>query len=148
VIHFATTRRVFPMPVSKAKRASSPFRLSKLVGFAITTQPAKAKVFYSELLGFRFVKDDGFALVFDAHGTMLRISKLKQFSPAQFTVLGWEVEDIEAAVAELARRGAVFERYPGMPQDKNAICTFPGEARVAWFKDPDGNVLSISEHNQ
>ena len=135
------------MPASKAKKASS-FRLSKLVGFAITTQPEKAKAFYTGLLGFRFVKDDGFALVFDAHGTMLRISKLKQFSPAQFTVLGWQVEDIEAAVAELVRRGAVFERYPGMPQDKNAICTFPGEARVAWFKDPDGNVLSISEHNK
>ena len=58
------------------------------------------------------------------------------------------MEDIEAAVAELVRRGVVFERYPGMPQDKSGICTFPGEARVAWFKDPDGNVLSVSQHNK
>ena len=133
------------MPAPKPQKAST-FRLSKIVGFTITTQPEKAKAFYTKTLGFPFVKDDGFALVFDAHGTMLRISKLKQFTPAQFTVLGWEVEDIEAAVAELVRRGVVFERYPGMPQDTNAICTFPGEARVAWFKDPDGNVLSLSQH--
>src|SRR5580765_2323384 len=78
----------FPMPASKVQKASS-LRLSKLIGFAITTQPEKAKTFYSKVLGFRFVKDDGFALVFDAHGTMLRISKLKQFTPAEFTVLGW-----------------------------------------------------------
>jgi len=135
------------MPVSKAQKAST-FRLSKLIGFAITTQPEKAKAFYSKTLGFRFVKDDGFAFVFDAHGTMLRISKLKQFTPLRFTVWGWEVEDIESAVAELARRGVTFERNEGLPQDKNAICTFPGEARVAWFQDPDGNVLSLSQHNK
>src|SRR5215468_9484459 len=108
------------MPVSKAQKTST-FRLSKLIGFAITTQPEKAKAFYRKTLGFRFVNDDGFALVFDAHGTMLRISKLKQFTPAQFTVLGWEVEDIDSAVAELVRRGVTFERYQrylGMPQDK------------------------------
>lgn len=134
------------MTASKTQKAPT-FRLSKLIGFAITTKPEKAKTFYTKVLGFRFVKDDGYALVFDAHGTILRVSKLKQFTPAQFTVLGWEVEDIEAAVAELVGRDVVFERYPGMPQDKNAICTFSGEARVAWFKDPDGNVLSLSQHN-
>ena len=122
--------------------------LNRMVGFALTTKPEQATAFYRDILGFKFVKDDGFALVFDAHGTMLRISNLKQFTPAQFTVLGWEVEDIESAVHELVKRGVTFERYPGMPQDENAICTFPGEARVAWFKDPDGNVLSLSQHDK
>jgi catechol 2,3-dioxygenase-like lactoylglutathione lyase family enzyme len=89
---------------------------------------------------------DGFALVFDLNGTMLRISKMTEFTPAQHTVLGWEVEDIGAAVDELAQKGVAFERYPGMGQDKNGIATFPTGDKVAWFKDPDGNVLSLSQH--
>lgn len=127
--------RPFPLP-----------RLSKMVAFAITTQPEEAKSFYGEKLGFRFVKDDGFALVFDANGTILRVSKLKEFTPPQYTVLGWQVEDIVAAVNGLLAKGVSFERYAGMPQDENAICTFPTGDRVAWFKDPDGNVLSLSQH--
>ena len=121
--------------------------LSKMVGFVITTRPEQAKAFYSNILGFRYVKDDGFALVFDANGTMLRAAKLKEFTPAQFTVLGWEVDDIAAVVKALKAKGVTFERYPGLPQDEDAICTFGGEARVAWFKDPDGNVLSLSQHS-
>ncbi|HVH85628.1 MAG TPA: VOC family protein [Terriglobales bacterium] len=120
--------------------------LSKFVAFAITTQPERATNFYRDTLGFRLVKDDGFALVFDAHGTMLRVSKMKQFTPAQYTVLGWQVEDILNTVHALSAQGITFERYPGLPQDENAICTFPGGDKVAWFKDPDGNVLSVSQH--
>jgi catechol 2,3-dioxygenase-like lactoylglutathione lyase family enzyme len=133
------------MSVAPAHHATSA-RLSKLVGFAITTKPEQAKAFYAEKLGFHFVKDDGFALVFDAYGTHLRVSKLKQFTPALHTVLGWQVEDIVAIVEALKSRGVTFERYPGMPQDENAICTFPTGDRVAWFKDPEGNVLSVSQH--
>jgi catechol 2,3-dioxygenase-like lactoylglutathione lyase family enzyme len=133
------------MPAAPAHHATSE-RLSKLVGFAITTKPEQAKAFYAEKLGFRFLKDDGFALVFDAHGTFLRVSKLKQFTPAQHTVLGWQVEDIVAVVKVLKSRGVIFELYPGMPQDENAICTFSTGDRVAWFKDPEGNVLSLSQH--
>jgi catechol 2,3-dioxygenase-like lactoylglutathione lyase family enzyme len=123
-------------------------RLLYFVGFALTTKPDDAKEFYGEKLGFRFVKDDGFALVFDANGTMLRVSKTKEFTPAAHTILGWEVDDISAAVIDLAAKGVVFERYPGMPQDAQAICTFPTRDRVAWFKDPDGNVLSLSQHEK
>ena len=134
------------MSTSTAK-SSSAIGLTKMVGFVITTQPEKAKSFYGNTLGFRFVKDDGFALVFDANGTMLRVAKLKEFTPAQFTVLGWEVDDITAAVATFKAKGITFERYPGLPQDEDAICSFGNEARVAWFKDPDGNVLSLSQHS-
>jgi catechol 2,3-dioxygenase-like lactoylglutathione lyase family enzyme len=133
------------MSAAPAHHATST-RLSKLVGLAITTKPEQAKTFYAEKLGFRFLKDDGFALVFDAHGTFLRVSKLKQFTPAQHTVLGWQVDDIVATVEVLKTRGVIFERYPGMPQDENAICTFSTGDRVAWFKDPEGNVLSLSYH--
>ena len=133
------------MSTSPVQSINAP-RLSKFVGFAITTRPEEAKTFYSDKLGFTFLRDDGFALVFDAHGTMLRVSKMREFTAALYTVLGWEVEDIVRAVNGLNERGVSFERYPGMPQDENAICTFPGGARVAWFKDPDGNVLSLSQH--
>ena len=133
------------MSTSPVQSINAP-RLSKFVGFAITTKPEEAKAFYSDKLGFTFLRDDGFALVFDAHGTMLRVSKMREFTSAQYTVLGWEVEDIVRAVKGLNERGISFERYPGMPQDDDAISTFPGGARVAWFKDPDGNVLSLSQH--
>jgi catechol 2,3-dioxygenase-like lactoylglutathione lyase family enzyme len=134
------------MSTSPVQSINAP-RLSKFVGFAITTKPEEAEAFYSHKLGFTFVRDDGFALVFDAHGTMLRVSKMREFTPAQYTVLGWEVEDIVRTVTGLKERGVVFERYPGMPHDDNAVCTFPGGDRVAWFKDPDGNVLSLSQHS-
>lgn len=78
----------------------------------------------------------------------MRIAKMRggQFQPAAYTVLGWEVEDAAEAVAELTRKGVAFERFPGMSQDANGIWAAPGGAKVAWFKDPDGNVLSVSEH--
>lgn len=120
--------------------------LTHIVGFAMTTKPEQARKFYGETLGFHFLRDDGFALVFDANGTLLRIAKMKEFTPVAYTILGWEVEDIATAVRDLSASGIVFERYPGMPQDEQAICTFPNGDSVAWFKDPEGNVLSLSHH--
>src|SRR6185437_9887372 len=98
--------------MSTSPRQHSSLKLSRLVGFAITTKPEEAKRFYGEKLGFRFLKDDGFALVFDANGSLLRVSKMQKFTPAQHTVLGWAVDDIEDVVHELNARGVVFERYP------------------------------------
>jgi catechol 2,3-dioxygenase-like lactoylglutathione lyase family enzyme len=120
--------------------------LNKVVTFVATTNSQKARKFYEESLGLRFVSDDGFALVFDIDGTMLRIAKVPDFRPATFTVLGWEVSDIEKSVTELNARGVSFERFPGMPQDGLGIWSAPGGAKVAWFKDPDGNILSLSQH--
>ncbi|MGZ4789719.1 MAG: VOC family protein, partial [Terriglobales bacterium] len=118
-------------------------KLDNMVGFVITTKPDEAKTFYRDKLGFDFLRDDGFALVFDAHGAMLRVGKMQQFTPAQNTVLGWEVPDIAAAVADLTSSGVSFERYDFMKPDPNGIVTFPTGDKVAWFKDPDGNVLSL-----
>ena len=122
--------------------------LTKIVGFAITTDAAKARAFYGDVLGFRFVSDDDYAVVFDAHGTMLRLQKAQAFTAARHTVLGWEVADIHAEIDELVARGARVEQYglPFMPQDAHGVWTTPDRSQVAWFKDPDGNTLSLSKH--
>jgi catechol 2,3-dioxygenase-like lactoylglutathione lyase family enzyme len=120
--------------------------LNKIVAFVATRNGDKAKAFYQDKLGLKFVSDDGFALVFDIGGTMLRIARVKEFSPFPFTVLGWEVDAIEKAVADLMQKGVTFERFPGMSQDKQGIWVAPGGTKVAWFKDPDGNVLSLGQH--
>jgi catechol 2,3-dioxygenase-like lactoylglutathione lyase family enzyme len=116
-----------------------------VVTFILTRDKAKAKTFYADTLGLRFVNDDGFAMVFDANGIMLRISEVNDFTPQPATVLGWQVEDIASMARALAERGVHFERF-GMKQDELGIWTAPGGDQVAWFKDPDGNVLSLSRH--
>jgi catechol 2,3-dioxygenase-like lactoylglutathione lyase family enzyme len=122
--------------------------LTKMVGFVTTTNPERARAFYADTLGFTFLGDDGFALAFDAHGTLLRAAKARTFTPSQATVLGWEVGDIVAAVQELMGRGVRFEQFnlPFLAQDALGIWTAPNGDRVAWFKDPDGNTLSLSWH--
>lgn len=120
--------------------------MHRVVTFLITTHAEAALVFYRDKLGLSFLRDDGFALVFNMDGVMLRVGKTEQFTPASHTVLGWEVKDIDAEVEMLAARGIAFEHYPNMGQDKRGICTFPNGDKVAWFKDPDGNVLSLSQH--
>lgn len=124
--------------------------LNKMIGFVMTSNPEKAKAFYGDVLGFRLLSDDNFALAFDAHGTMIRVGKAQAFTPAQHTVLGWEVEDIHAAVRELTQRGVSFEQFnlSFMKQDELGVWTPPNGDHVAWFKDPDGNTLSLSQHNQ
>jgi catechol 2,3-dioxygenase-like lactoylglutathione lyase family enzyme len=121
--------------------------MNRVVTFLITKDPDAATRFYRDTLGLTFVRDDGFALVFDLGGVMLRIGRIPDFKPAQNTVLGWESENIAATVDELVAKGVEFTRYENMGQDERAICTFPNGDKVAWFKDPDGNVLSISQHS-
>jgi catechol 2,3-dioxygenase-like lactoylglutathione lyase family enzyme len=118
---------------------------SKLICFAATTKPAEAKAFYRDTLGLSLVDDGPFALVFDANGTMLRVQKVRELSPAAYTTLGWEVGDILSTIKRLCKKGVRFERYVGMPQDEFGIWTTPDGSKVAWFKDPDGNILSLTE---
>ena len=118
---------------------------AKIVAFVGTRNPQRAKDFYRDTLGLNLVSEDPFALVFDVKGTMLRVTTVPELTPAKFTVLGWEVSDIVAAVKQLQAAGVVFERYD-FPQDELGIWTAPGGAKVAWFKDPDGNILSVSQH--
>ena len=120
---------------------------SKVIGFVPTKDAQKARAFYEGKLGFRFVSDDQFALVLRAGETMIRIAKAQDFTPAPYTVLGWEVGDVEAVVGWLQERGVAFEKYPFVQDRELGIWTAPGGNKVAWFKDPDGNVLSLSQHD-
>jgi catechol 2,3-dioxygenase-like lactoylglutathione lyase family enzyme len=116
-----------------------------IIAFVPTIDAARARAFYEGVLGLRLVSDDPFALVFDANGTMLRVVKLQSFTPAPFTILGWDVPDIDDAVTRLTQRGVAFEHYAMPAQDPRGIWTSPAGARIAWFKDPDGNVLSVTQ---
>jgi catechol 2,3-dioxygenase-like lactoylglutathione lyase family enzyme len=116
-----------------------------LVAFVATAAPDRARVFYGGTLGLRLVSEDAFALVFDGGGVELRVAVVRSLAPAPYTVLGWSVKDVGETVSGLAARGVVFERFGGMPQDELGIWTSPSGARVGWFKDPDGNLLSVAE---
>jgi catechol 2,3-dioxygenase-like lactoylglutathione lyase family enzyme len=122
-------------------------RDQQLVSFIASQDPEAAKKFYRDTLGLRLVSEQlPYALVFDAHGVTIRVSIVQSFTAAAYTVLGWEVPDVRVAVKTLESAGVHFERYPNMPQDEMGIWASPGGARVAWFKDPDGNTLSVSQH--
>src|SRR5690349_1923421 len=116
-----------------------------IVAFVATTDPKRAKVFYQKTLGLHLVSEDGFALAFDAGGTMLRVAIVKTLQPAGYTVLGWIVPDIAKAVRALVKRGVRFQRYDGVGQDDLGIWASPSGARVAWFTDPEGNTLSLTQ---
>ncbi len=116
-----------------------------IMAFVATAQPAKARGFYSDVLGLTLTADDPYALTFDAGGTVLRVAIVDQLQPQGFTVLGWIVPDISAAARGLEDRGVEFNRYPWMEQDAAGIWSSPSGAKVAWFKDPDGNTLSITQ---
>lgn len=121
---------------------------SKLMGFVPTRDSKAARKFYEGKLGLRFVSDDQFALVMMAGDAIIRIAKANDFTPAPYTVMGWEAPDIEALVRWLTARGVAFEKYPFIQDQELGIWTAPGGDKVAWFKDPDGNVLSLSQHRQ
>jgi catechol 2,3-dioxygenase-like lactoylglutathione lyase family enzyme len=118
-----------------------------LVAFATIVDVERAKRFYRDTLGLTLMSEEPpFALVFDANGTMVRLGMAKKLPEAHGTVLGWKVPEIEAAVGELSKSGVRFERFDGLAQDQLGIWASPTGAKVAWFRDPDGNILSISEH--
>jgi len=119
---------------------------SKVIGFVPTKDSGKAREFYEGKLGFQFVSDDPFALVMRAGETMIRIAKAPDFTPARYTVLGWEVGNIEEVVGWLQRRGVAFEKYLFAQDQVSGIWTAPNGDKIAWFKDADGNVLSVSQH--
>jgi len=119
---------------------------SKIIAFVPTKDSKVARSFYEGALGLRFVSDDQFALVLDANGTMVRIAKAENFTPAPFTILGWDVSNIEEVVSELKEKGVKFSTYDFLKQDSLGIWSAPGGAKVAWFQDPDGNLLSLTQY--
>jgi catechol 2,3-dioxygenase-like lactoylglutathione lyase family enzyme len=120
---------------------------NKIVAMVPITDGDRAKDFYVGKLGLKFVQDDGFALVVDANGNMLRLTKMREVKPQPFSVLGWGVPDIAATVRQLQSAGVTLERFHDfMKQDELGIWTAPDGTQVAWFKDPDGNILSVAQH--
>lgn len=118
----------------------------KLVAFVSTTNADHARAFYRDKLGLRLISEDGFALVFDSNGAPLRVALAKEVKPIQGTVLGWDVKDLRATVLELRKAGVTCEIFGFFKQDDIGIWTAPNGDQVAWFKDPDGNILSASQH--
>ncbi len=118
---------------------------SSLIAFVPTRDAARSRMFYEDTLGLRFVSDDSFAVVMDAKGTMIRIVRLGEFTPAPYTIVGWQVEDIHQTIAAMSGKDIEFKRYPYFEQSEDGVWSAPDGAQVAWFSDPDGNTLSISE---
>jgi len=119
----------------------------QIVAFVPTTDYKRARSFYVDTLGLEFISEDPFAMVLRANRNMVRVVKAAKFTPAQGTILGWEVTDIEKVVRALGNKGVTFEKYPWVKDERGlGIWTTPNGDQVAWFKDPDGNVLSVSEH--
>ena len=116
-----------------------------IIAFVATADADQAIMFYRDQLGLRLTADTEFALEFEIRPTFLRVQKVETVMPAPFTALGWQVGNIDEEVEVLSRKGVRFERYEGLEQDENGIWQSPSGARVAWFRDPDGNVLSLTQ---
>jgi catechol 2,3-dioxygenase-like lactoylglutathione lyase family enzyme len=118
---------------------------AELVAFLPTTDLDRTRVFFTETIGLSLTESTPFACVFDAHGTALRVTPVDEVRAVPYTVLGWVVANMADSVRGLATRGVLFERFPAMDQDDLGIWTTPGGDMVAWFKDPDGNLLSLTQ---
>lgn len=118
----------------------------KLVAFVPVRNADSARTFYRDKLGLHLLYEDGFALAFEVAGVVLRATLIRDFQPQKFTVLGWQVPNADAFARQLSEAGIQLERYPGLQQDELGVWVAPGGAKIAWFRDPDGNILSISQH--
>jgi catechol 2,3-dioxygenase-like lactoylglutathione lyase family enzyme len=118
---------------------------SALIGFVGVSDLDRARQFYGDTLGLPITEESPFALVADANGTMLRLTAVEQPVAAPYTILGWTVADIVSTIDQLTARGVRFTQYEGMEQDERGVWTAPGGAKIAWFLDPDGNNLSLTE---
>ena len=116
-----------------------------LKAFVATINPVAAKLFYKNILGLKLLSEDEYALEFNANGTLLRVIIVKEFTPDPFTVLGWNVDDIKATIQSLNAQNVTCEKYSFLEQDQLGVWSSPGGSKVAWFKDPDSNVLSLTQ---
>jgi predicted enzyme related to lactoylglutathione lyase len=117
----------------------------KLKAFVPTVMAHKARSFYRDILGLTLLSEDDYALEFEANGTLLRVIIVPELRPQAFTVVGWNVEDIASTIQELNKKGVICEIYDFLKQDTQGIWNSPGGSKVAWFKDPDSNILSLTQ---
>jgi catechol 2,3-dioxygenase-like lactoylglutathione lyase family enzyme len=118
---------------------------ARAIAFVPATDLGRARDFYEGVLGLEVLDVSSFACVFRVGGATLRVAVVGELSPQPFTVFGWAVEAISETMAGLAARGVEFLRYEGMDQDPAGVWVTPGGDRIAWFRDPDGNVLSLTQ---
>lgn len=116
---------------------------SKLQSIIWTSRITEAEAFYRDLLGLPLRTQSDGALVFAVGSGDLRVAPVPSTTPSEHTVLGFAVNDVDGIVACLSARGVVFERFDGFPHEENGALMTPDGARVAWFRDPDGNILSV-----
>ncbi len=121
------------------------FSKAGVIAFIATTRPERAREFYGARLGLALIEESPYALVFRSGSTMLRVQRVAAFEPQPFTALGWDVPDIRAAIGQLQVRGISMERYASIELDADGVWWTPDGHGVAWFKDPDGNVLSLTQ---
>jgi len=119
----------------------------KLKAFVPTIKPEEAKSFYKDVLGLKLLSQDDYALEFESNGTLLRVTIVQELKPQAFTVLGWNVDDIVSIIKSLNDKNIFCEKYDFFEQNDLGIWTSPNGSKVAWFKDPDGNVLSLTEES-
>ena len=117
----------------------------KLKAFVATTKPYEAKSFYQYILGLKLLSEDNYGLEFEVNGAFLRVEIVQELKPQTFTVLGWNVDDISSTIKSLNDKNVFCEKYDFLRQDILGVWTSPNGAKVAWFKDLDGNVLSLTE---
>jgi predicted enzyme related to lactoylglutathione lyase len=117
----------------------------ELKAFVPTVKPNEAKSFYKDILGLKLLSEDNYALEFDANGTLLRVTIVQDLKPRPFTILGWNVDNILSVIKQLNDKNIFCEQYDFLKQDDMGIWTSPNGSKVAWFKDPDGNVLSLTQ---
>jgi catechol 2,3-dioxygenase-like lactoylglutathione lyase family enzyme len=115
------------------------------MSFIATASPDAAKVFYTDVMGLKLLEVSPFALVFGDGGHLLRVQIVAELSPASHTVHGWQVTNIASAMEDLAAKGVQFLRFDQLPQDHLGVWTTPDGHQIAWFRDPDGNTLSLSQ---
>lgn len=120
-------------------------KLEKAVAFIATTKADESRAFYESVLNLRCLSEDPFAIVFELGSSTLRIQKVDSIPDTNYTVLGWEVNDIQEQVKQLSTKGVQFEKFSQLPQDEFGVWKSPSGASIAWFKDPDGNTLSLTE---
>lgn len=122
-----------------------PLNDQEIISFLATSNVKESRSFF-EKIGLELVEETEFAVVYAGANGQLRIQKVEEFTPHPYTVLGWKVDAIETAVGELMKKGVIFEKYDRLSQDFNAIWTSPSGAKIAWFKDPDGNLISLTQY--
>jgi len=131
--------------IMKHETNGGPLSSARMVSFLATKDGAACRAFYAGKLGFAVASDDAMAMILETNGRSIRVQKLREFTPQTFTVLGWNVSDIESTVTALEHVGIRCERWPEWQQNERGIMDFPDGTRVAWFKDPDGNILSLAQ---